>query len=221
MMEAVDSNYCGGREVGAVWAMLGPTKTLFIQIICSLSQDVYFVSAVFVFDQTSSASAAARWPAMGWNRRKPIRKCAVKSASFTSSHLIGSWLNISPWPSPMTSTIIHWVMSTFKFIILNNCVDTHPNVRQVVRCCVWSRTCGPCCRSGRARSWSTACRWGPGRRRGWGPAGWCRPCPPAPPPWRSTGTAGPAPSPRTSSPPESEQDRVKIFSVTVKYFLWR
>ena len=60
MMEAVDSNYCGGREVGAVWAMLGPTKTLFIQIICSLSQDVYFVSAVFVFDQTSSASAAAR-----------------------------------------------------------------------------------------------------------------------------------------------------------------
>ena len=58
------------------------------------------------------------------------------------------------------------------------------------------------CRSQSAGRCRTApCRWGCGRRRGWGPGGWCPPCPPPPPSWRSTGTGGPAPSPRTSSPP--------------------
>ena len=30
------------------------------------------------------------------------------------------------------ASIINYMWSTFKFIILSNCVDTHPNVRQVV-----------------------------------------------------------------------------------------
>ena len=53
----------------------------------------------------------------------------------------------------------------------------------------------------RCRWLKAPCRSACGRRRGWGPGGWCPPCRPPPPSWRSRGRGGLAPSPHTSSPP--------------------
>ena len=44
------------------------------------------------------------------------------------------------------------------------------------------------------------CQLGCGRRRDWGPGGWCRRCRRRPPSWKSTGTIGRGPLPRISSP---------------------
>ena len=63
------------------------------------------------------------------------------------------------------------------------------------------------------RSRTAVCRWALCRRRGTALAGWWPLFPPERPAWRSTGTDGPAPWPRTSSPLSPERCQVAAQAV--------